>query len=586
MEKKKYNHIIRWAFWGSTGLILFLFLQYRYAFYFLYIEQLQLFPLTNDYFIQKLSTPGGFVSYLAEFMTQFYSLPYVGASMTTILFLFGCFCMQKITNKLAPAFDSLIVVTVPMACFCLLQLDMNYRQEGTVAFILVLVFFYLFICLPHFYLRLTASVIIPVILFGLAGPTTTLFITGVVIWALQKRPPREYWSLLSIPTWLMLSWLSCYQAWQSNTWESFIPNIYYTDLSQVSNLSFLYCAWISFPVSLFITVSIGRKIHIAHKRIIFFRLFELGIIFAGFWFISEKTQDTTLLANMEQDYYLRNKRWKDIISTFPAQKSDLQTINILNLALSNEGKLDQDLFKYPQRGGETLLSNWDERLSGAIAQADLHYMIGNIGAAQKYAYEGYILSPNGNPRLLKRLIDTNLIFGFYPVAEKYITILEQTCFYKKWAQEHRKYLNNDKMVESDSEYGHKRKALKENPDETVCLDFTRVLERLAANNPDNPIPLLYLTTFHLLNKDLTSFDHLYKKYYQTKIWPTLTIRQQEAVIAWYEDQRPDWPEKGISPETGQRYLALKGALQNHNLGNKAIASFEDTYWYYLLFKKE
>ena len=85
---------------------------------------------------------------------------------------------------------------------------------------------------------------------------------------------------------------------------------------------------------------------------------------------------------------------------------------------------------------------------------------------------------------------------------------------------------------------------------------------------------------------MTSFDHLYKKYYQTKIWPTLTIRQQEAVIAWYEDQRPDWPEKGISPETGQRYLALKGALQNHNLGNKAIASFEDTYWYYLLFKKE
>lgn len=128
-------------FFGDlTGLILFLFLQYKYAFYFLYIEQLQLFPLTNDYFIQKLSTPGGLVSYLAEFITQFYSLPYVGASMTTILFLFGCFCMQKITNKLAPAFDSLIVATVPMVCFCLLQLDMNYRQEGTVAFILVLCF--------------------------------------------------------------------------------------------------------------------------------------------------------------------------------------------------------------------------------------------------------------------------------------------------------------------------------------------------------------------------------------------------------------------------------------------------------------
>ena len=69
--------------------------------------------------------------------------------------------------------------------------------------------------------------------------------------------------------------------------------------------------------------------------------------------------------------------------------------------------------------------------------------MGDLSSAQKFAFEGYVSSVDGNPRLLQRLVQTNILTGAYAVAEKYIRILEQTLFYKEWAAEWRKYLYRD-----------------------------------------------------------------------------------------------------------------------------------------------
>ncbi|MDO4756810.1 MAG: DUF6057 family protein, partial [Parabacteroides sp.] len=104
-------------------------------------------------------------------------------------------------------------------------------------------------------------------------------------------------------------------------------------------------------------------------------------------------------------------------------------------------------------------------------------------------------------------------------------------------------------------------------------------EQLAVNNPENPIPLYYLTMIYLLNKDLMGFNHLYDKYYRTKVWPNLSIRQQEAMIAWHESEPHLWIEKGISFKVEQNQSPYV------NLEKQIASSFGDTFWYYLLFKK-
>ena len=581
---------VKLTFWCFIASCLFFFLQKEYAYYFFYIEQCQLFSFTLDSLSKSLHQIQGFTFYIAKFITQFYRLPYIGAIGTTLLFLIGSLTSYLILKKLYPPFNYYITATLPMILLLYLQLETSFYLGGTIAFLLMLGFLYFYLCLPNAYIQIVASIAFPIILFWLAGPVATLFVLGVIIWVLFSKKQHKYWCLLCIPTLGTLSFLSVYWAWQSEYQKIILTDTFYSDLFlATTDFTFLYCTWFTFPLLLFIIGLFSNKIHINNKWLIIVTSIQLVIIVSLIWGTIEKQKDPILLENMKQDYFLRSSDWKGIIANFSHEKYDLQTLNILNLALIQEDKLDNDLFKYPQHGGVSLLSESSEKEYNLIALSELHYHIGNIGTAQRYAYEGYIISQGGNPRLLKRLVETNLIFGYYPVAEKYITLLEGTLFYREWAQAQRKFLNNDQLIEADPIYGGKRKGIKKDDNITVSLDFKQAFEQIAVNNPDNPIPLYYLTMIHLLNKDLAAFNTLYEKYYHTNVWPALTLRQQEAVIAWYEGERHLWIEKGISFKVEQRFIAYKEQIQNQspyvNLEKQMASSFGDTFWYYLLFKK-
>ena len=171
--------------------------------------------------------------------------------------------------------------------------------------------------------------------------------------------------------------------------------------------------------------------------------------------------------------------------------------------------------------------------SGAIVLSDICYQMG-ISSAQKFAFEGYVSSVDGNPRLLQRLVQTNILTGAYAVAEKYIRILEQTLFYKEWAAEWRKYLYRDDLVEEEPSLGGKRRAWGKGGQYAVSADLLEVWERLAVNNPDRSVAFQYLLSFHLLGKTLNRFDELHRKYYLDEGVAFLSIHQQEAVIALYQ----------------------------------------------------
>ena len=590
--KQNSSFWIKIIFWSIISLSLFFFLQKEYAYYFLYIEQHQIFYTNWENFQNSIFHIQGMAFYIAGFITQFFQKPYMGAICSTLLFLIGSLTTLAILRKLYPVshFYYFIAATCPMILFLYQQLDTYYFLGGTIAFLIMLIFFYLYLCLSKPVLQIIASLLFPIVIFWLAGPATSLFVIGVTIWVFFQNKSQKYSCLLSIPILGLLSFASVHWAWQSEYQKILVPDVFYSDLFlATTDFTNLYLIWYTFPILLIIVGSFHKVIQIKEKWSIITTCFQLIIILCLIWGTLEKRQNPLLLTNMQQDFYLRNNDWDQIISHFSSENYDLQTLNILNLALMYEGRLDQDIFKYPQHGGVSLLSENSEKEQNIIALAELHYHIGNIGAAQRYAYEGYIIFQKGNPRLLKRLVETNLIFGSYPVAEKYISLLEQTLFYKKWAQEQRKFLNNDRLIEADPIYGSKRKSLKNGTDIAVSIDFKKAFELLAVNNPKNPIPIYYLTMIHLLNKDLMAFIALYEKYYHTDVWPQLSIRQQEAIVAWNEADRHLWIEKGISFKVEQRFLAYKEQIQNQspyvNLEKQIAASFGDTFWYYLLFKK-
>ena len=60
-------------------------------------EQYQLFLTTGNYFAERMAVPGGFASYIGEFLTQFYYLPSIGAVALGVLF----FAMQRLVWRVA-----------------------------------------------------------------------------------------------------------------------------------------------------------------------------------------------------------------------------------------------------------------------------------------------------------------------------------------------------------------------------------------------------------------------------------------------------------------------------------------------------
>ncbi len=67
----------------SIGVFLFWYIAYPHAMS--YQEQYQLFLWTSDYFLNRVSVPGGFASWIGEFIVQFYYVEWLGALLLSLL---------------------------------------------------------------------------------------------------------------------------------------------------------------------------------------------------------------------------------------------------------------------------------------------------------------------------------------------------------------------------------------------------------------------------------------------------------------------------------------------------------------------
>lgn len=73
---------------------------------------------------------------------------------------------------------------------------------------------------------------------------------------------------------------------------------------------------------------------------------------------------------------------------------------------------------------------------------------GYVNSSQRNAFEAMELIPNYNKsaRVLIRLIDTSVITEQYELALKYISILDETLFYRKKARQMRRFAENPQLI--------------------------------------------------------------------------------------------------------------------------------------------
>lgn len=304
--------------------------------------------------------------------------------------------------------------------------------------------------------------------------------------------------------------------------------------------------------------------------------------------LSEKDRkNTDILLELQHDVITEN--WDAILNNRNAYSQNYLVMNYVNLALSKKHIMLSHFFRYPQRDIQNIMVAReidDTNVPLSFIFSFITYQMGNMGAAQNHAHDTFVCTMYGQPTMLKMLIKTNLIKGAYPVAEKYITLLEKTWNYSDWAKDMRKFLYNDKAIKADPELGLMRKDL---PDDDFMTSNTfECLIKTLVTNPEDMNARDYLIAYLFLYRDQDYIDRVVEKFYNTPALNPFPEQLQEAFLLVNDGNIDYCRSYGVSEEAIKRYVQFMNLLDQAerrglNPAQTMRKSFGNTVWYQFMF---
>lgn len=575
---------------GTISFIVLTFLlNWLGKFHFLYIEQLQLFQFTWDYFRDMVASPGGFSLWVGEFLTQFFILPYGGPVILALFLTLIVLMCRAIIRRLSPSRELYLLYFLPVLALLIIQFDFNYLFGGTVAYFLAIMGFSLFVRLEDERFRWGAMLLLIPLLFVLGGASACLFTLLLVLWELLSRPFRG-WILpvAAVAEFGLLSILSVSLTWANDFRFVWSPDLYYHPL--VDSPLILTLSWALLLLSILLARFCPEAKALPRWRVIVETLVQFACLVGFFWWGFSRFGQSNSLFMKELDYYSRTGQWDNIIKRCQRPLNNYLYINYLNIALAERGLLAESMFAFDQHGLGGFLLSWDKMYATTTLLSESYFTIGQIAVSQECAFEGNIIaSGRGSVRHMQRLAQTNLICGEYVVAEKYLDALSNTFFYADWAERHRRFLYNDEAVEADPLLGSKRALWRAQSGLANIRGLEGDLKDRLTRKPDDNLAIQYLGAYYLLSKNLQGFKELIESYYGTPALRTLPKSFQEAVILLAEKDMDYWHRFNLSSQVIQRFAGYRqvvlGNRNNPQLPAILSRSFGDTYWFYFIYKK-
>jgi hypothetical protein len=425
-------------------------------------------------------------------------------------------------------------------------------------------------------------------LYYLAGPAFVLFALCSVIYEWHKRELSMLYSALLLPI-AVLPACYAYFIQHSDTFRIiFMPDAYTNH--RLESPSIIYYPWVALLLLFVLACLMGRwkKSVSSLVKVVSVSIQLIAaivILYQG----HEKYNSPALDQVKELDFYSRNQQWDQILNLPSSSGNNVLLTCFKNLAMAQKGILADKGLHHKQLGNNALWIDWDQSSTVGTLLSDLYYAMGHIALSQRYAFEGVIASEwKANAYLYLRLIQTNLIYGHYDVAEKYIRFLEDTR-YEEQAQAYRKFLYNDALVEQDKELGGKRKGVSGNKSLSELKGLTNDLLQIAFAHPENRIVLEYVGMYILFERNIPLFKMFIENFYQAPGLQPMPTHFQEAIVFSYENQPERWTELGITETTQKRFEEFKrlsiDAQLSPSLVNKLRSGFGYTYWYYYTHQK-
>lgn len=403
------------AYWQQLLLLLmavavFCFWGYMHPEKVIAREAFQMFLWNGDYIADRIAVPGGFARYSSEFLVQFFKFITLGAAIYALLFTSIQWFSWILLKRALPAFNQValfIFSILPTVFLWFLACNMDVATTLQMAVFFVLAFI---VALPQNRIRsLICSLVMIPVGFWLIGPLVILVALYHLRWLREKESRMK-----------------------------------------------------TFVESAIMTLLLVASVIVSSK----FVPYPLEELSRGVDYVMVQRNKYGTDEEIKYDYLLRLRAWEEIVDRSYKEEPKSQACkNVVLLAKYYTKRCSDEELKLSLQYPNKVLTSG----IASMMMSDHYLHMGFTNMSQRAAFEVMECTSNYNKsaREMVRLVETNLIIGEYDVALKYISILEQTLFYRSWAILMKDYAMHPEKIKDSPLYG----PLQEIYGETVDVFF-------------------------------------------------------------------------------------------------------------------
>lgn len=600
------NYIILQRIVNISSILIFI----ASAFYYLLIlnsnvlykiQELSIFLPTKFYFTLHMKVPGGLLSWLGNFFTQFFYFPWLGSLIFVGLIALAQYLVVKVFRIPAKYFPITFIVSFALLLsFTQLgYLIYNIKAQGFIfsnllGFISVLGALWLYRTVSSIPIRATFAVFFIAFCYPLIGFYALLsgllfIISDSKEWFKTKAKIGWLPVLTLLVTLLVLPYIY-YLGYYTQTE---IGGIYLAGLPTVPfALAAIYAFWLPYLLLIvtFILCSIlplhkSKKVTLLFTEI--FVAFCFLLVFYGF--IKRSNKDKNFQTEIAMDRAVFENKWEDVIKLAKENKDEPTRIIVMKtrLALQRLNLAGDQLFTFPD-GSKMIKTPVPTKLL-ILAGKQLFFQYGQTSFCYHWCVEDMV--ENGlKVDYLRYMVKCSLIKGELQLAQKYNDMLKLTLFHKAWADEYQKYIDKPQLMINNTEFMAIRPltAFRNKLDDNYGSLEQDLLSDLSNSECATPEMLEYSLQSAILFKNSELFWPRYFTYIQTH-QRVPRYYQEAALFFSYFERKHDLSGQKFDPQIVEHFKQLLktcdlnvGKSKEENKQTFALL-FQDTYWYYYFF---
>ena len=434
---------------AALGIMIAAGVHLTQEFRFYNIESNDLFLYDGADLWAKLLRTGGLATVVSSFLTQFMRIPFAGTLIATAVYL-GVWWLTSIIMRRRTGGTAMDGFSFLPSAFLFLCMENDYyRFQGHIAFLLVMAALAAYVSIPKDRMRYVAGLVLIPVLYQTAGSVAAVFAVTAFLWEVTEKGWKGLIALAYPAVLLLTAWMYVEFSRVSDFEHALTPFMYY---DWPSTYFFPAYAWAIVPVLLLAAWAVTyMKLKPSISKYVSILGLAVSLFLAGNFY--SQVHSRNFYRMIQEQYWAENEDWDKIIKTADRRQPTF-LVSYLNLALAHKGLLVQNFRYYNPQDLSSLMYPTPNLKTGLSLQSNVYMAWGYLGSARKAAFDANVVTPGScHPRQLQALVKMNIAMGAYDVAEKYISILERTLFYKEWASSMRIFLDNEEAIKADKELG-------------------------------------------------------------------------------------------------------------------------------------